>query len=236
MAATETETPIWGDELKDFLDIGTAGEGQANDPAMTVEATSLLSWEFDGDEQTYEPSYINRRTPPKFVLGKTASISYEKDMYRHNPLDEFLAEHEDETDIPVSVIRVRTWEGGADAHGAKMARFSLTPSQLDKNTAGEPVKLKGSLTMLDEKWTHGTFDLTTHAFTPEGAANAPETPPSTEDVGADEQVAAMEQKALDDMTKDELEAYATTHGIDIEGKTLKADILAAIKEAEGVAA
>lgn len=233
MAATETETPIWGDELKDFLDIGTAGEGQANDPAMTVEATSLLAWEFDGDEQTYEPSYINRRTPPKFVLGKTASISYEKDMYRHNPLDEFLAEHEDETDIPVSVIRVRTWEGGADAHGAKMARFSLTPSQLDKNTAGEPVKLKGSLTMLDEKWTHGTFDLATHAFTPEGAANAPETPPSTD--GGSVQPATPPEKALDDMTVEELKTYAAEHSIDIEGKTLKADILAAIKEAEGAA-
>lgn len=234
MAATETETPIWGDELKDFLDIGTAGEGQANDPAMTVEATSLLSWEFDGDEQTYEPSYINRRTPPKFVLGKTASISYEKDMYRHNPLDEFLAEHEDETDIPVSVIRVRTWEGGADAHGAKMARFSLTPSQLDKNTAGEPVKLKGSLTMLDEKWTHGTFDLTTHAFTPEGAASAPETPPPTD--GGSVQPVTPPEKALDDMTVEELKTYAAEHSIDIEGKALKADILAAIKEAEGAAA
>lgn len=234
MAATETETPIWGDELKDFLDIGTAGEGQANDPAMTVEATSLLSWEFDGDEQTYEPSYINRRTPPKFVLGKTASISYEKDMYRHNPLDEFLAEHEDETDIPVSVIRVRTWEGGADAHGAKMARFSLTPSQLDKNTAGEPVKLKGGLTMLDEKWTHGTFDLTTHAFTPEGAASAPETPPSTD--GGSVQPVTPPEKALDDMTVEELKTYAAEHSIDIEGKALKADILAAIKEAESAAA
>ena len=221
MAATETETPIWGDELKDFLDIGTAGEGQANDPAMTVEATSLLSWEFDGDEQTYEPSYINRRTPPKFVLGKTASISYEKDMYRHNPLDEFLAEHEDETDIPVSVIRVRTWEGGADAHGAKMARFSLTPSQLDKNTAGEPFKLKGTLSLTYEAWTDGTFNTATPAFTATASGTSTPSTPAA--------------KSLDDMTIDELKAYATEHSIDIEGKTLKADILAAIKAAEAAA-
>ena len=39
-------------------------------------------------------------------------------------------------------------------------------------------------------------------------------------------------KALDDMTVDELKAYAAEKSIDISGKTLKADILAAIKAAE----
>lgn len=39
-------------------------------------------------------------------------------------------------------------------------------------------------------------------------------------------------KALDDMTVDELKAYAAANSIDITGKTTKADILAAIKAAE----
>ena len=39
-------------------------------------------------------------------------------------------------------------------------------------------------------------------------------------------------KSLDDMTVDELKAYATEHSIDLTGKTTKADILAAIKAAE----
>lgn len=39
-------------------------------------------------------------------------------------------------------------------------------------------------------------------------------------------------KGLDEMTVDELKAYAAEHAIDISGKTLKADILAAIKAAE----
>lgn len=213
---TNEETPIWGDELKDFLDIGSAA-----DTPVIVEVTNLLSWEFDGDEKKYEPEYINRRTSPSYVLGKTASISYEKDMYRNNPLDEFLAAHEDDTDIPVRVFRVRTWEGTPEARGAKMARFSLTPSQLDKNAAGEPVKLKGTLSMTDEAWTDGTFNTATPAFTATASGTSTPSTPAA--------------KSLDDMTIDELKAYATEHSIDIEGKTLKADILAAIKAAEAAA-
>lgn len=41
-----------------------------------------------------------------------------------------------------------------------------------------------------------------------------------------------EAKALDDMTVDELKAYAARHSIDITGKTSKADILAVIKAAQ----
>lgn len=41
-----------------------------------------------------------------------------------------------------------------------------------------------------------------------------------------------DEKLLENMTVDELKEYALVHNIDIEGKTLKADILAAIKTAE----
>lgn len=44
-------------------------------------------------------------------------------------------------------------------------------------------------------------------------------------------VKATLTKALDEMTVDELKAYAAAHSIDITGKTTKADILAAIKAA-----
>ena len=44
--------------------------------------------------------------------------------------------------------------------------------------------------------------------------------------------ASAKPKELDDMTVDELKAYAAEHGIDLTGKTTKADILAAIKAAE----
>lgn len=44
--------------------------------------------------------------------------------------------------------------------------------------------------------------------------------------------ASAKPKPLDDMTIDELRAYAAQHSIDLTGKTTKADILAAIKAAE----
>lgn len=52
------------------------------------------------------------------------------------------------------------------------------------------------------------------------------------DKPTEEEPPAPAEKALDDMTVDELKAYAAEHSIDIEGKTLKADILAAIKAAQ----
>lgn len=44
--------------------------------------------------------------------------------------------------------------------------------------------------------------------------------------------ASAKPKTLDEMTIDELKAYAAEHSIDLTGKTAKADILAAIKAAE----
>lgn len=41
-------------------------------------------------------------------------------------------------------------------------------------------------------------------------------------------------KAIDDMTVEELKVYAATHGIDLGSATLKADILAAIKAADEI--
>lgn len=161
-----TEEPIWGDELKDYLNIGES------DAESWVEVTNLLSWEFGDDQVTYEPSYIDVKTSPKYVLANKASIEYEKDAYKSNALDTWLMQHEDETNIPVEVCRVRTWEGEPTAHGAKKAQFLLTPNQLDKNSAGEPVKLKGSLSMKDAAWTPGKFAVETKKFTADSASEA----------------------------------------------------------------
>lgn len=156
----ETEEPIWGDELKDYIDTG------AESTEQWVEVTNLLSWEFSDDDVTYEPSYIDVKVSPTYVVAKKASIEYEKDAYRGNALDSWLMAHEDEANIATKVCRVRTWEdasGGGKA--AKMAAFLLTPQQLDKNSAGEPVKLKGTLSMKDQAWTAGSFDAATKKFT-----------------------------------------------------------------------
>lgn len=151
------ETPIWGYELKDYINIGTSESPQ------WIEATNLLSWEFSDDQQTYEPDYIDVSVSPTFVLGNKASIEYEKDAYRENELDAWLIEHEDDSSIPVEIARVRSWEPSGIGSAAKMATFALTPQQLDKNSSGEPVKLKGTLSKTGD-WARGSFDESTPQF------------------------------------------------------------------------
>lgn len=156
------EVPIWGNELKDYINIGTSETPQ------WIEATNLLSWSFSDDQKTYEPDYIDVPVSPTFVLGNKASIEYEKDAYRENELDAWLIEHEDDTSIPVEVVRVRTWMQAASGTGcsAKMAAFALTPQQLDKNSSGEPVKLKGTLSKTGD-WVRGGFDASMLQFSPD---------------------------------------------------------------------
>lgn len=151
------EIPIWGYELKDYINIG-----EDSSPSW-IEVTNLLSWEFSDDQTTYDPSYINVPVSPTYVLGNKASIDYEKDAYKNNALDTWLMAHEDETNIPVEVCRVRTWEGTAPNHPAKRASFYLTPQQLDKNSAGEPIKLKGTLSKSGD-WESGTFNVGSPSF------------------------------------------------------------------------
>lgn len=141
-----TEVPVWGDELQDYIDIS------GNEDWINI--TNLLSWEFDDDENAYEPDYIDTRYKKKFVLESTATIEYEKDMYTNNTLDDFLMQNEDNVNLPVTILRYYSWD---EDNYAKKADFYLNPSQLDKNSSGEPVKLTGTLTMADDGWTHGTY-------------------------------------------------------------------------------
>jgi hypothetical protein len=165
-AITTTESvPIWGFELKDYINIGTPTAPNWQD------VTNLLSWEFDDDSDTYEPDYIDTKQKKTFVIGKSATIDYEKDMYTNNPLDEWLASHEDDSNVACEVMRVRTWQKGS-AEGtlwAKKAAYLLSPQQMSKNDSGEPVKLNGTLTMNDADWTKGDWNASTGKFTPAAA-------------------------------------------------------------------
>lgn len=152
------QVPIWGYELEDYIDIGTAASPSWH------KVTNLLSWEVEDDDETYEPDYVDVKGKKKFNVGNSCSISYEKDAYQNNEFDEWIMDHEDDSNIPVRVMRVRTWSKGSDgAMKAKCAGFNMTPKQLDKNSKNEPIKLKGDLNMSDDGWTQGTWNGT--AFT-----------------------------------------------------------------------
>ena len=158
--ADTTEVPIWGDELKYFINIGI------EETPDWEEITRLLSWEDEGDEQTYEPSYIDMRTSPTYVLGTKASISYEKDVFRNNALDNFFTTNEGASNLPVEILRVYSWLTEEEGSGckAKKAPFLLSAKMLSKPNSGEPVKATGSLSMADNgAWEDGTWSGT--AFT-----------------------------------------------------------------------
>ncbi len=159
--ATTESVPVWGYELKDYINIGSTASPDWQD------VTNLLSWEFDDDSDTYEPDYIDTKQKKKFVIGKSASISFEKDLYTSNSLDEWIASHEDDSNVACEVMRVRTWQKGSTEGTlwAKKAAYSLSPSQMGKNDAGEPVKLTGTLTMTDNDWTKGDWSASTKKFT-----------------------------------------------------------------------
>lgn len=156
--ADTTEVPVWGDELLDMMRVDLESE-----TAVYHNVSNLINWAFGDDQDTYEPSYIDTKKKKKFVLGSTASLEYEKDLYKNNTLDAFLVEVEDKTNVPVEIVRVETWNNNK----AKMARFLLTPQQLDKNSSGEPIKLKGTCTMSDDDWTYGKWQDGT--FIPDNA-------------------------------------------------------------------
>lgn len=168
MAEDNTEVPVWGDELK-YL-INTAG----SEAPSWQDITHLLSWEDEGDEQSYEPSYIDQRLPSKYVLGTKASISYEKDLFRNNALDSFFQQNEGKTNLPVEILRVYSWVKSSSASAAKVlakkSPFLLSTQLLSKPNSGEPVKATGTLDMADNgTWEEGDWDPSTSTFTPSGS-------------------------------------------------------------------
>lgn len=166
--ADTAETPIWGYEVQEYINIGT------EETPSWQSFTHLASWDESNDAETYEPDYINTKNKTKYTVGKSCSIEFEKDGYRNNVLDTYLIEHEDETDISVQIVKVYTWKesGTTGKVGAKLGNFLMTPSPIDNNSSGEAAKLKASLSMKDgEEWQAGSWDTAKNAFTPSTASS-----------------------------------------------------------------
>lgn len=159
MADDTAEVPVWGYEIKDYINIGSA------ETANWQEITHLISWEYSNDADKYEPEYLEMKKSPTFVRAKSASVEYEKDLYKNNALDEFLTKNRNGMNIAVELVRVYPWMLDTEKPVADKAAFLLTPNALGKGSAGEPGKLTGTLEMSDADWTEGTWDAGTKAFT-----------------------------------------------------------------------
>lgn len=155
----ETAVPVWGNELEYYLNTGTAGE-----PAW-VKITELLSWEATAEAKTYEPAWLDRKVSPKFTMGRTCAITWTKDTIKGSALEAWVMEHRNDVDVACEVCRVFTWMGEATAKTADKAAFLFTADGPTNGTAGQPVVTGGTLNMVDDGWTEGTWNSSAPAFT-----------------------------------------------------------------------
>ena len=150
-------------------------EGGFGDNLRVTEDTSF---DTSNDDSTYEPEYLDRKVQPKYTMGRKTNIEFELDAVLPGPIQAKLYEVEDELNVPVVYTRTVgvDFETGQaldpTALAAKQAGGTLTMSPLS-GEPGNPIKLKGSLT-LTEEYTKGTFDSTTATFTPDGEGTAEE--------------------------------------------------------------
>lgn len=157
-----TETPIWGHQLEEYINIGTT------EAPTYEEVGNLLNWTPSNDQNTYEPDYIDQKVSPTYVTGTKCDIEFEKDAYNGSDIDKFFTENEEKSNLPTSIVRVYGWIPGTTegTFFAKEAAFSLAVNPLSNDTAGEPIKISGSLSRTDADWTDGEWNPTTKKFTP----------------------------------------------------------------------
>ena len=157
------EDVAWGYELENYINIGTP------EAPKWVKATELLSWEQSGESKTYEPAWIDRKTPPTLTYGRSCSINMEKDTVRDGELDEWIFKHRNDLDVPCEIAKVYTWK--LDEAGkalADKAAFKFTANPHSNSNQGQPVTSAGTFNMSDEAWSEGTWDASAKAFAPQG--------------------------------------------------------------------
>ena len=134
-----------------------------------VRVTEDSTFSTTNDDQTYEPSYLDRKIQPTFIMGRKVSIEFEVDAVLPGDIQAKLAACEDELNVPVRYTRtlavdMETGEALAStARAAKRAEGVLTMKPFSGD-AGSPVKLGGTVKLMSE-YEYGTFNSSTSAFT-----------------------------------------------------------------------
>lgn len=151
-----------------------------------VRVTEDEAFDMDTDESTYSPSYKCNKVNPEYVTARKVTVDFDVDIVDGQDLQEWFKKHEDDMNVPTSVVRV--WE---DAEGnvvaAKKADFAMTEKPIDGEAEGA-LKATGTLTMTSDGWTEGTFDKATNTFVPKETIDTPAPDQSGgEDTGDDVQ-------------------------------------------------
>lgn len=132
-----------------------------------VRVTENSAFDPSSDLSTYDPTYKDRVNQPSYVTGKKTTIEMDIDLIDPGTLQEWLLANEDEVNVATEVVRVMMFQPATPGPGyeAKKAAFNLTQNPAD-GSAGEAVKLTGTLAMTSDGWTAGVFDPDTATFTP----------------------------------------------------------------------
>lgn len=138
-----------------------------------VRVTEDIVFDPADDKQRYNPTYKDRLNQPEYVTGHKVSIPFEIDLLTPGALQTYLLANEDELNVETEVIRVLMFQevmageplAGTGTYEAKKATFNMNQDPID-GSAGEAVRLTGTLNMTSDGWTAGTFDPETATFTP----------------------------------------------------------------------
>ena len=95
---TETQrTPVSIYEIQHWIKF----PGQTN----FIRVTETTKADPEREAKSYEPTYIDRKTQPKYNLGKTDTFSFEVDAMGPGGIQKILASYEDVLDVPVEYVR-----------------------------------------------------------------------------------------------------------------------------------
>lgn len=160
--ADENLDLAWGYKLEDYINIGTSASPN------WVLASELLTWNINSENTEYSPSWLDRKNQPKFIMGSSCTVDFEKDTVVGGELEAWVIEHRNDTDVPCEICRVYTWMGTATAKTADKAGFLFTPNAFSKSNAGQPVVSGGVFNRSSDGWEAGNWNPTTKAFTAGG--------------------------------------------------------------------
>lgn len=106
------------------------------------------------EDSTYSPKYKCNKTNPEYVTGRKTSIDMDIDIVEDQELQDWLRKHEDDINVPTSVVRVWSFPDGTQE--AKKADFAMTLNPIDGEAEGA-LKATGKLSMTSDGWISGTF-------------------------------------------------------------------------------
>lgn len=134
-----------------------------------IRVTEDTKAETEREAKTYEPTYIDRKTQPKYNLGKTDTANFEVDAMGPDGIQKLLAKYEDDLDVPVEYVRTCGYDFAKgevckkDKLIAKHAKAALNVSPFSGDDIA-PIKISFKVAITDE-YDVGTFDFDNAAFT-----------------------------------------------------------------------